>query len=145
MADHKRYSFFNINKYQKRILLVTFLPILIVCTLLAAFITIFFKEVLNVILYQTSAPAIQLVNKWGIIVFMTLWIFLVGVFFWACLLTRTIVGAFERIMHEMDDVIDGKKREHIHARSHDQLAHELLKRINVFIDHLPPGKLKSKD
>jgi len=52
-------------------------------------------------------------------------------------MSSDLVGAFERITRELDEVIEGKEKKIIRARIPDELANELLKRINILIQRIP--------
>ena len=51
--------------------------------------------------------------------------------------SNRLLGCFERILKELDDVAEGKQKKHIHVRPDDELAGDLLKKINAIIDRLP--------
>ena len=58
------------------------------------------------------------------------------------LISKNLVGAFDRILKELDEVIDGKDRNKIGVRVRDDLANELLSRVNVLIKNLPKPRTK---
>ncbi len=52
-------------------------------------------------------------------------------------MSNDVVGPLDRIIRELDEVIDGGARQPITVRQRDELAHELLKRVNVLVKNLP--------
>jgi hypothetical protein len=44
-----------------------------------------------------------------------------------------MVGSFERILREMDQVIDGNEKRNISSRKNDELTQRLLRRVNALI------------
>ncbi len=133
-----RSMFMHTNKYQRRIIALTFIPSLILCILLTLFIFYFHRELINMILYSSTPPSIQFIRKWGIITLITLWAFFISVIIWAFRVSNNLVGAFERILRELDEMIAGREYKRLRARSDDDLANELLKRINALLQN-PPG------
>lgn len=139
MTTHRK-RFFRTNKYQKKIVAVAFLPIVFVIVFMWIVTTVFYKEMVGVILYQSSADAIRLINQWGLVVFLGFMVVLFLVIFFSMSVSLNLVGAFERIIKELDDVVSGKSNKPLMARPKDELANELLKRINVLINRLNQKK-----
>ena len=136
--------FLRTNKYQKKIIALVFFPAVIIIVFMWIVMTVFYREMVGVILFQSSSEAITTINHWGVIVFLGLVIVLAGVLFLSFSISLQLVGAFERIIRELDDVIAGKTNKPLKARPKDELANELLKRINVFIANLPRPRTKLK-
>src|SRR3989338_6273801 len=124
-------SFFRANKYQQRILRVAFAPTLLIAVFSTVIIGMFCKELISVIAYGTSTPGIQLIADWGTLMMVTIWLLFGVSLLCAFQVSKNLVGAFERVVNELDAVIEGRSKKHIHARSKDDLANELLKRINT--------------
>ncbi len=140
MKDYQfihRKKFFYLNKYQKQIIALVLIPTLILCILISVFITYFHKEIINFVLYTTNPPSPEFLNRWGNIILIVLWIYLIFVILWVENVSRKLVGAFGRILRELDEIIAGKEQKSIKARKDDELANELLKRINKLIEMLP--------
>ena len=58
---------------------------------------------------------------------------LLFVIYWSLYITHKLVGPYERVLKELDEVIEGKKHSPIIARKGDELFQEILKRINALI------------
>jgi len=85
-----------------------------------------------------STPAVfALVKKWGFLTISALWMLFISIAVWVLGVSGNLVGAFQRIIRELDEFIDGKELKQIKARSKDDLANDLLKRINILIKNLP--------
>ena len=48
-------------------------------------------------------------------------------------MSNSIVGPYERVLRELDDVLSGQKKDHIGTRKNDELFGEMVKRINALI------------
>jgi len=140
MARQKRKPYDQNNKYQKRIIFLTFVPTLIICIFISFLAVIFYRDLINVILYQSAANSMQFIYHWGYLTLFGLWIIFIIVLFWACIISNHIVGPFQRIIREMDEVLAKKEKKHIVVRENDELAQEILKRVNKLIDHYEPSK-----
>jgi hypothetical protein len=129
-----RKRFFRANKYQKKIIILAFLPVITIIVLMWLFLSVFYQEMVGVILYQSSTQAVKTINHWGAIIGVGFMALLIGVLYWSFSLSLHLVGAFERIIKELDEVIGGRSSKPLSARPKDELANELLKRINVLIE-----------
>ncbi len=130
---------FKLNRYEKP--LVNF--ILFPCTL---FFLILFTF-LGTIYYQLTSYAAfaDTMRYWDFsqkifAVIVILWIFLFFLLVWSYRLSNSMVGAFERIIREIDEfLVTGHKRK-IQSREKDSICKELLDRINVLIERMPDKK-----
>ncbi len=138
MGSNKRKRAFPTNKYQKRVLMLAFIPIVIVYVALISFATLFKHELMNVMLMDSPAMGIQFLIKWHITVIFVLAVIFIAILIWAYKISANLVGAFERILKEMDEVIAGRSQRKIKARAKDDLANELLHRVNQLIDGYSP-------
>jgi len=59
------------------------------------------------------------------------------VVFWTYFASNKIVGPYERILRELDAILDGGPKKAIGTRKGDEMFSEILKRINVLIEKLP--------
>ncbi len=135
-ANFKRSLFLNVNKYQRPILYLILLPSLFSCTILFSYILYFQFEVISTLYSPEVKDTEQLMIK-SLFVFGFLLISFLGVVLWAFRTSSNLVGAFERIITELDAILAGKGKKHVYARKDDQLANDLLKRVNALIDKLP--------
>ena len=81
--------------------------------------------------------SIKFVSEWAFALLSILLLYLGCGFLWAYAVSNDVVGPFDRIIRELDEVIDGGARQPITVRQRDELAHELLKRVNVLVKNLP--------
>jgi nitrogen fixation/metabolism regulation signal transduction histidine kinase len=56
---------------------------------------------------------------------------------WTYYVSNKIVGPFERVLREVDDILAGKGKNKIGIRSKDGMFEELVKRINALVERLP--------
>jgi len=135
--NNQRRKFLYANQYQRQIVALAFYPSLIIGIIISLLLIQFFKDLVEIIIYGTSRPQIALIMEWAMFVLACLWVPILAVIFIAHSASKNLVGAFGRILRELDEVIEGKKRTPIKARAKDDLANDLLKRINALIEKLP--------
>lgn len=138
MSPNKRKHAFPTNKYQKRVLMLAFVPIVIVYVAVVAFITFFKQELMNVMLQDSPAAGLQFLIKWHIGAIFVLAVIFIIILIWAYRVSANLVGAFERVLTELDEVIAGRTQRKIKARAKDDLANALLHRINHLIEGYHP-------
>ena len=128
-------SIFNINRFQKPIINLILYPAIATSAILFCYILYFQFEVIQVL----SSPTKNIEAITGKIFFIFAFLVLSfgGIILWAYKVSNALVGAFERIMRELDDILAGKGKRHLRSRKEDVLANELLKRVNFLIDKLP--------
>ena len=122
------------NKYQREIILVSFLPAFIIVAIVAAFLAFFFNELIQVTMHGTRASIVATVVEWRGHIMTIFAAFLIMHLIFSFIVSSNLVGAFERIIRELDQVIKGEKSAPITARTKDTLANELLSRINKLIE-----------
>ena len=61
---------------------------------------------------------------------------MIALVFWTLNVTTHYFGAYERILRELDQVLDGKREGPIKIRRGDVIFEELLKRINQLIERM---------
>lgn len=139
MTNYKR-SKLHTTKHQRPIIMVTMVPSLVFCVILSAFILFFHNEMIRVVTKSSAPPSVNTVHLWSIYMIGILWMFFFVFLSWSFSVSSNIVGAFERIIRELDKIIGGGTKRPIIARTHDDLANELLKRINILISRTPAFK-----
>ena len=133
----QRKPYLHTNKYQRRIIILVLVPTLVLCATISVFILYFQKELIDMVLYATNPPSVEFINQWSIVTLVALWLLFIFVVSCAYKISSNLLGAFERVITELDDIIAGKERKQVQARPPDDLANELLKRINVLIRNVP--------
>jgi|GEM_PF-1715547 len=136
MANKIRRNIFSVSsKYQWQILALSLVPIVLGYFLLAGFLHHFNNQIgdhlvrgipLDDIIVQIPRQVVMID------------LFLVGLCFIFSMLvlavSQDVVGPFDRINRELDDIIAGRSKRTIVVRPRDKLAQELLKRVNVLIE-----------
>lgn len=140
-CSKKRNVFLTANKYQDKIILLSFFPSAFI---FLAFMAIVFigNPIITKAVFHTSISSItNLVYIFtGAIIFLLCLIILLAIMM-AFVISHHLVGPFGRIVKELDDVIDGKsKRMTITSRPGDDLAADLLKRINILVEFYVKNK-----
>lgn len=130
----KRYVLFHLNRFQRGIIICTVLAFVLGCALAwATLVYMFFSSFPSP---RAMVVMIKEVFPWVIVGILALVIFLL---IWVCTLTNRIVGPYERVVREMDEMLEGKKPFHpIGVRHGDTLFEELARRINAMIERMKP-------
>lgn len=108
---------------------------LITITILALCVSYLYYDVTNSIINPSQEIPDTKLTILTILLVLPLIFLLVIV--WAYTITNKLVGAFDRILKELDEVIAGKQKRHLSVRKGDELAEEVVRRINLLIDRLP--------
>jgi hypothetical protein len=127
------------NKYQEKIVLLSFIPSF--CILFVFTVSLFFirSEIVNNVRNGVHLNYAFVLMHWihhsyNYIIWGVCGIFILSAI-WAFKIAHELLGAFNRIIKELDEVIEGRRTKSISARPEDGLAQELLKRINVLAQH----------
>ena len=139
-----RKMFNNINQYQARIIRLVVVPVFFFFAFLTYFLIEIQHEQVQLVLFGTRMAAVHFIDKWLVPIIIVVWCMFFYVCFLAYRVSSELVGPFARINRELDLIIRGESRHHIKARDEDELAHELLERVNIMIDNLPPPKTPLK-
>lgn len=65
-----------------------------------------------------------------------------ALFYWAYRITNKVLGPYERILRELDKVVDGRSRRALTVRDGDEMFAQLIERINVLMKQREPKKDK---
>ena len=129
----RRTSYWRVTRYQIPLMAMTVVPTFIFCLTGSIFILYAQRELIDYINITPNLQHTELVNAGGIYLLGIVWLFFGIVYSWARIVSGRMVGAFERIIREMDMCLDGGDIQAIQVRDRDFLAGELLYRINQFI------------
>ena len=140
--SNRRTQNFQMNKYQRRIIALAFFPTVVLCLTILVIAKFFYKELIDIITNSSTATSVRFIDEWGALTIFIVWCLFVLILAWGYLVSRDMVGAFVRILRELDEIIEGGERKRITVRQNDDLASELLNRINLLIDNLPREKGK---
>lgn len=119
------------NKYQRRIIAVPFLSLLLMNVMGTAIIVYYRPHLFNAIF--PSAQSYDFINYATILILMVMWFFFLIVTIWAFMVASDVVGSFERITNELKDVVNKGVKKRLSVRFRDHPADELVKQINVLI------------
>lgn len=129
-----RNVFSTANTYQNKIILLCFLPSVVTFLAFSTIVFIGNPIITKAVYHQSIDSVLNLVYGFtGAIVFVLCLLVLLSVMS-AFVISHHIVGPFGRIMKELDDIIDGKSQRKITSRPGDDLARDLLQRVNVLVD-----------
>ena len=135
-----RKIFSTANKYQGRIIFLTFFPSILMFLLFICIVFIANPGISDALLRTSFLDMERLIYQipWLIVFVMSLILLLsmVG----AYVISLNMVGAFGRIICELDKIIAGRSQKTITSRSDDTLTKDLLKRINVLVEYYVENK-----
>ncbi len=130
-------AFLHTTKHQRQIIRLSVVPSTIFCVVMYFLLQSFQREVGEAIYSASDVASIKFVSEWAFALLSIVLLYLGCGFLWAYAVSNDVVGPFDRIIHELDEVIDGGARHPITVSERDELAQELLKRVNVLVKNLP--------
>ena len=131
----KRNLFLNVNRFQKNILYPVLISCAVVCLLGLVCLGYLYAKPFKSVSYQTSGyHALHFSIPWFLLVISFVLFFIV---IWTYYISNKMVGPYERVLRELDDILAGKKKQPVYARKGDEIFQELLKRINALIERIP--------
>lgn len=131
----KRNLFLHTNDLQKHILYPILIACAFVCFLALLCLVYFFASGSErALATNPEFSRVHMAIPWFLL---TISFSLIMVIVWAYHISNKLVGPYERVLREMDEVLAGKRRNPIVARKGDFMFENLLKRINAIIDRLP--------
>jgi hypothetical protein len=123
------------NKFQDRIIFLTFLPSILMFFFFICIIFITNPVISEAVLHVSFLNLQQLIHRFPLLVVFSMCLILFLSMIAAYLISLNMVGAFDRITVELDDIISGRSRKKIDARPEEDLTQDLLKRINVLVEN----------
>ena len=130
MAKFKRNLILHLNKYQIRIIYPVLISSLIACvSFLLCLAYIYFPDNYQLINNYTFKQ-FKFFIPWILIVTSVLVTFLV---FWTYFMSNKIVGPYDRIIRELDEILSGKRKGPLRTRKGDEMFDGILKRINSLL------------
>ena len=131
----KRKRFLRINRWQRQSIKLSVAPALVLFMFMFLLIEIFQTELRGVIITSTDEAAILALTRWGVWLFLALAACFLAVVASTYVASRNVLGPFDRLLREMDEMLDGRReRKPLTVRPKDDLAKELLKRVNKLIE-----------
>jgi nitrogen fixation/metabolism regulation signal transduction histidine kinase len=126
---YKRSLLFHINTFQKQLIL----PVMLSCLFsLVCLAYLYYYSDVGRLIYNDQYYFLKMALPWILISLAFLFIVL-----WAYYVSNKIVGPFERVLREVDDILAGKGKKKIGTREGDGMFEELTKRINALVERLP--------
>ncbi|HBR14232.1 MAG TPA: hypothetical protein DD723_01630 [Candidatus Omnitrophica bacterium] len=130
----KRNLVFNINKYQTRVIYPVLVSCIIACCLAVICLAYFYYPADLKIVLDLKLDDLKFYIPW---LLLTICLIMVFITFRTYYISNKLLGPFVRIMRELDDVIEGKRKNLLGVRKGDEMFEEILKRINSLIKKLP--------
>ncbi len=130
-------AFLHTTKHQRQIIRLSVVPSTIFCVVMYFLLQAFQRGVGEAIYTASDVTSIKFVSEWAFALLSVLLLYLGCGFLWAYAVSNNVVGPFDRIIQELDKVIDEGARHTITVRERDKLAQDLLKRVNVLVKNLP--------
>ncbi len=135
MMSEKRRRFPGLNRWQRHSVTLAVAPALVLFLFMFLLIEIFQTQLRDVIITSTDEAAILALTRWGVLLFFALAACFLAVVASTYVASRNVLGPFDRLLREMDEMLDGRReRKPLTVRPKDDLAKELLKRVNKFVE-----------
>ena len=131
MPPFKRNIILNINRYQQSILVPVLLSASMACLMSIVCLIYLLADITETkSIYGIQMTDIQQFIPWTMMGISYLLLFVV---FWTYYISNKLVGPVQRIIRELDEVLEGKKTTPIGTRAGDKMFEEILERINKII------------
>jgi len=121
------------NKYQKQIIYLAFFPSVFTFLIFIVIVYIGNPMMSNAMLHASSSNMGNLFSQLSSLIVLLICAFLIFSLMAAFVISNTLVGAFGRIIRELDEIIAGSSKKFITSRPNDTLSADLLKRVNVLV------------
>jgi energy-coupling factor transporter transmembrane protein EcfT len=126
---YKRSLLFRINTFQKQLIF----PVMLSCLFSLACLTYLYRYTdVGSVIYNDQYSFLKMALPWILISLAFIFIVL-----WTYYVSNKIVGPFERVLREVDDILAGKGKKKIGTRKGDVMFEELVKRIDALVERLP--------
>lgn len=130
-----------ITKFQGKIILLTFIPM--VALVVFNFILLFalYSAMVNIIMSpQSTAGLVQEIQKTYMIIIGVMVLIFIGAIFWVFVESGRMVGAFERLIKELNEFNDPSKVKLLRTRKEDTFAKEIAVLINGILQDWASGR-----
>ncbi len=135
MKSGKRKRFAGLNRWQRHSVTLAVAPALVLFLFMFLLIEIFEPELSDVIIRSSDEATIVVLTRWGVWLFLALAACFLAVATSTYVASRNVLGPFDRLLRELDEMLDGRReRKPLRVRPKDDLANELLKRVNKLIE-----------
>ena len=135
MKSGERRRFVGLNRWQRHSVMLAVAPAFVLFLFMFLLIEIFQPELSDVIIRSSDEAAVVVLTRWGVWLFAALAACSLAVVTWAYVASRNVLGALDRLLKELDEMLDGRReRKSLSVRAKDTLAHELVKRVNKLIE-----------
>jgi hypothetical protein len=129
----RRSLFFNINKHQA----ATILPVMIVLVFLLLLCGFSYYWIIYLDPALQGTRELFFLEKIIPGLFILFLLFVLLYVYWVFFITNRLLGPFERVVKELDEMIENKKEwRHLNTREGDQMFEQLIRRINILIDRI---------
>jgi len=129
VKPYKRNFFTHINQFQKNLLYSVLVPCFIGCIIILLCLDYLYYDY-HAFLNRYEYRHIKYVILW---LLPTIAFILFGVSMIMFYASNKIVGPYDRIIHELDDMLEKGERRALSVRKGDKMFEELLKRFNKLI------------
>ncbi|MEW5895084.1 MAG: hypothetical protein AB1650_04945 [Candidatus Omnitrophota bacterium] len=138
MNNYKRQLFPSFKKYQNHLMMLVFIPAVIMHMFLYGLLSFMHLSLFDALFGKPYASVVaSLIDRWSVLLLFVSGMFIILYLIVAFFVSRNLLGAFNRIINELDEVVEGKKKGPLFARKYDFLANEILKRVNSIIARIP--------
>jgi len=133
---------FRLNPYEKKIVILIIGFPLLWCIILSIMYNIFYQYLVDLSIYGSSRQVAAFSKELMTFLILALWGFLLLFYIWTRLVASNMLGAFERLLRELDEINESRTKKRLICRKNDTLAYHLIKRLNTLMDLI---EFKQKD
>lgn len=130
-----------ITKFQAKIILLTFIPMATLVVFNFILLFVLYSAVVNIILSPQSTTVLVLeIQKTCVMIIGVMVLIFIGALFWVFVESGRMVGAFERLIRELNTINDPSQVKPLMTRKQDTFAKEIASMINGVLQDWASGK-----
>jgi hypothetical protein len=124
---------FRMNSYQRQMLALPVFSLLFLNILVSAGCFLGWNQITRIFGYYSREA--EIMNTLFITFLFVIWVYIILAILWMIPISSRLLGAFERLLRELDAVIKLKKKRKFFVRRDDYPANEFIVRLNKLIQY----------
>ena len=131
----------TVGKFQAKIIFITFIPMVVLLGFMFLLLFVIYWSLTGIMLSQQSVPAItREIQQYCYAAVGVITLVFVGFLVWVYIESGKMVGAFERMIKELNAFDPDNPQKAVHARKGDTFAQDIAQRINEILENWIKGK-----
>ena len=134
MEDYMLNRKLSVGKFQNKLISIMFIPMVNLLIFNFFFLFALYSTLFRTIQAESSVPVLmQYIQQYYYIAIIIIMLIFILTLFWIHTESSKMVGAFERLIKELDEFDLSKQDKIFHVRKNDTFAKEIANRINKIL------------